>query len=129
MIAFGLKDLAIIRPAADIFDPKVISSTMGAMFQINFEYFDTLAQYKSRFSESGRELYTFTLKDASDIRQTGFNNPFTLVFGNEGAGLSAENEKLGNPIKIPQVGDVDSLNLSIAVGVGIWEATMRSKAV
>lgn len=121
MIAFGLRDLAIIRPAADVFDPKVISSTMGAMFQIDFQYFDSLKEYASK--HSNRKLYTFTSHNAQDIRETKFEKPFSLVFGNEGQGLTTEEENLGTPIQIPQPGNFESLNLSIAVGIGIWEST------
>jgi tRNA G18 (ribose-2'-O)-methylase SpoU len=45
-----------------------------------------------------------------------------LVFGNEGAGLSDEDAALGERVTIPQFGEVDSLNLSISVGVALWEA-------
>jgi TrmH family RNA methyltransferase len=125
MVAFGVYNLAIIKPAADIFDPKVISSAMGAMFQVNIVYYNSLADYKK--ANSTKNLYTFTLDKAKDLREVKFDdkNEVALVFGNEGAGLSAEDAALGERVMIPQFGDVDSLNLSIAVGVGLWEM-MRS---
>jgi TrmH family RNA methyltransferase len=133
MVAFGFYDLAIIRPAADIFDPKVISSTMGALFQARIQYYNSLSDYVEKHgtvSGKKRELYTFTIDDAKDIREVDFkakgkDENYALVFGNEGAGLSAEDAALGTRVMIPQVGDVDSLNLSIAVGVVLWETVRK----
>ncbi len=45
MLGFGYKNLALIEPAVDVFDPKVVRSTMGALFRINFEYFQTWEEY------------------------------------------------------------------------------------
>lgn len=122
MVAFGLYDLAIIRPAADIFDPKVISSAMGAFFQIRFEYFDSLEEYLQKVDKT-RAIYTFVIKNATDIEKIKFTSPASLVFGNEGAGLSEEDANKGTRVTISQKGDVDSLNLSMAVGIGLYVAT------
>lgn len=127
MVAMGVYDLAIIKPAADIFDPKVISSAMGAMFQVRIQYFNSLLEYAGKFNRSveNQNLYTFTLEEAKDIRDVEWkklSSNYSMVFGNEGAGLSAQDVKLGVGVKIPQFGDVDSLNLSIAVGVALWES-------
>lgn len=127
MVAMGVYDLAIVKPAADIFDPKVISSAMGAMFQVRIQYFNSLKDYSDKFDRSAKDqsLFTFTLEEAKDIREVDWKKlptNYSMVFGNEGAGLSSNDVKLGVGVKIPQFGDVDSLNLSIAVGVALWES-------
>jgi TrmH family RNA methyltransferase len=135
LVAFGVYDLAIIRPAADVFDPKVISSTMGALFQVRVEYFNSMESYMGKYGnvehKDGvkRKLYTYTIDEAKDIREVKFagkgdfaDQRVSLVFGNEGAGLSDEDAALGERVTIPQFGEVDSLNLSISVGVALWEA-------
>jgi len=122
-IAFGVKDIAIVRPAADIFDPKVIAASMGAIFQVNFEYFESLTQYKQKY-QTERSFYTFVIKDSKDIREVKFQNPYSLIFGSEAAGLSDADAKLGTAVTIPQIGDVDSLNLSIAVGIALFKAAL-----
>ena len=45
---------------------------------------------------------------------------YALVFGNEGSGLPSEFSKLGQAVRIPHSGEIDSLNLSIAVGIGAY---------
>ena len=49
------------------------------------------------------------------------NPPFTLVFGNESSGLPRELEKLGTKVTIPHSKAIDSLNISVAVGIALHE--------
>jgi len=120
MLGFDVTNLAIIRPAADIFDPMVVRSTMGAIFQINFEYFDSIQEYMAKYSS--RNIYTFMLDGAKDIRGVKFEEPFSMIQGNESKGLPKEFSELGQSIYIPNSAKVDSLNLSVATAIGLWEA-------
>lgn len=125
MLGFDFADLAIIRPAADIFDPMVVRSTMGAVFHIKFEYFDTIQAYLKKYED--RNIYTFMLDGAEDIREVNFKEPFTMIQGNESKGLPEEYKKLGKSIYIPNSKNVDSLNLSVATAIGLWEARRRDE--
>ena len=46
--------------------------------------------------------------------------PYALVFGNEGSGLPPEFAEMGQAVRIPHNDKIDSLNLSIAVGIGAY---------
>jgi TrmH family RNA methyltransferase len=120
MKGFNFNDLAIIKPAADIFDPKVVRSTMGALFQIRFKYFNTIEEYVREYGE--HNLYSFMLNGKENIKDVEFNSPFSLIQGNEAEGLPETYLKLGKSIYIPHGEGIDSLNLSIATGIGIWES-------
>jgi len=120
MKGFNFNDLALIRPAADIFDPKVISSTMGAIFQISFKYFNTIEEYIGEYKD--HNMYSFMLNGKENIKDVKFNTPFSLIQGNESEGLPDSYLDIGKSIYIPQSKDIDSLNLSIASGIGIWES-------
>ena len=120
MKGFDFNDLALIRPAADVFDPKVVRSTMGAVFQIRFEYFNTIEEYIEGYGN--HNLYTFMLNGKESIKDVKFNSPFSLVQGNESEGLPEKYLNIGKSIYIPHSEDIDSLNLSIATGIGIWES-------
>jgi len=114
---FNIKNIAIVGPAADIFNPKVLRASMGSLFSINFQYFDSFLEYQAEFPS--HELYPFMLKGSlpleDRVRDSSFL--FSLIFGNESSGLPDEFSEIGKSIKIPQSISVDSLNLSIAVGV------------
>lgn len=121
-LAFDVVNLAIIKPACDMFDPKVVRSSMGALFKINFEYFNSFGEYRKRFTNN---IYTFRTNADTGINDCKFERPFSLVFGNEGAGLPPEFDGIGQDIKIPQSKNVDSLNLAIAVGITLHHAYIQ----
>jgi len=123
MLGFGLKDLAIIKPGVDIFDPMVIRSTMGAIFNIRFKYFNTFEEYREKYPSNN--LYPFMLDGAKDISDVEFKQPYTLIHGNESEGLSSEFKDIGQSVYIPHSKDIDSLNLSVATAISIWEVSKR----
>lgn len=117
MLAFNFIDLVLIKPAVDIFDPKVVRASMGAVFGINFKYFDSFAEYMQNFN---RAVYTFSGRGNILLPDAKFVQPCSLVFGNEGAGLGSEFDFVGTGVRIPQSSLVDSFNLSVAVGIGLY---------
>ena len=123
MLGFGYKNLALVEPAVDVFDPKVVRSTMGALFRINFEYFQTWEEYIEKYPS--RNNYPFLLEGAKEIREIEFKEPISLVFGNEGKGLPDKFKDIGQSVYIKHGGDIDSLNLSIAAGIGMWESVRK----
>ncbi|OGC45600.1 hypothetical protein A2V49_03855 [candidate division WWE3 bacterium RBG_19FT_COMBO_34_6] len=120
MIGFGINNLAIIRPGVDIFDPKVIRTTMGAIFDLHFEFFNSFQEYKNLYPDNNN-FYPFLLKGDSELTKIKFEQPATLIFGNEGRGLDDFYKKLGKSIKISHSENIDSLNLSIAVGIALHQ--------
>jgi len=120
MLAFGVRDLALVRPAVDAFDPRVVRASMGAVFRMAFAYWDSFDAYLTALP---REVYPLLTDGAVELGSAEFRRPWALVFGNEGAGLGSEFRALGTSIRIPQSGAVDSLNLAIAAGVALYEAT------
>ena len=116
-VGFGFKDLVIIRPGVDPYDPKTIRSSMGALFHIRLSFFDSFDDYYRQFSD--HEIYTFLLKGKrflSEMTQKP-QKPFSLVFGNEATGLPDSFLNYGESIFIKHSKEIDSLNLSIAFGI------------
>ena len=124
MLGFGFSDLGIIKPGADIFNPKTIRASMGAIFQLNFQYFSSFEDYRKNFSQN---VYVFMTDGKETLGKFSFKKPYVFVFGNEGEGLDQKFKKIGDSIKIPQSGKVDSLNLSAAVAVSLYEAMKTNK--
>ena len=118
---FGIKDIAIITPAVDHFDPKTIRASMGADAKVNIETFDTFEKYQAQFS--GNNMYPFMLDGSTLLQETSIVEPFSLIFGNEATGLPAEFQKIGNPIRIEHTNNIDSLNLPIAASIALYEST------
>ena len=120
-LGFGYLDIAVIRPAADCFDPHVIRASMGAIFSLRVTEYDDFDAYHRAFP--GQRLYPFMLDGSMLLGEAvaaGVPREASLIFGNEGAGLSAGFGRMGQAVRIPHSGDIDSLNLSVAAAIGMY---------
>ena len=123
-VGFGIPDLAIIRPGAAICHPKTVRASMGSLFRLNFQYFDSFAEYKRAYGED-RKMYPFMLKGSVglDQLQKDEGELYSLIFGNEATGLPDEFLGEGQSVRIRHTDNIDSLNLSLAAGIAIYEFT------
>ena len=118
MLGFGYQNLVIVRPAVDVFDPKVIRSSMGAIFHLNIQYYDDFMTYYDKFNN--HEFYPLMLKGAKNIHKVSTNHIHSLVFGNESSGLPDEYLAYGQSVFIPHTTSIDSLNLSMSLGLTLF---------
>lgn len=117
-LGFGLEQIAVIRPAVDAFDPKVVRASMGAIFSTEFVYFDSFTEYREQFGK--REMYPFMLDGAVPLQEICSQGTFSLIFGNEATGLPREFADIGTPVVIPHSSRIDSLNLPIAASIAMY---------
>lgn len=80
-VGFGINNVAIIKPAVAIFDPKVVRASMEAIFNINFQYFNTFKDYYNE--NNNNNIYPFILQTTNDLTHVNIKNNYSLVFGNE----------------------------------------------
>lgn len=127
IVGFGIYNIAIILPGADIYNPKTVRASMGALFKLNFELFDSFDEYRMQYPQ--HDIFTFMLngENTLNIKDCPKSKLFSLVFGNEATGLDDSFKNVGTSIMIPQSPDVDSLNLTIAVGVGTYVFVNHNK--
>jgi len=119
MLGFGYKNLSIIKPSIDVFDPKVIRASMGSIFSINIELFDSVEDY---IKINHNQMYPFMLNAEHTLQELEFKKfPHTLAFGNEAHGLDDKFLKIGTPLLIKHSHEIDSLNLSMSVGIALYE--------
>jgi TrmH family RNA methyltransferase len=117
---FAIPNIAIIRPAIDIFDPKVVRASMGALFRVNFRHYEDFGAYKAAFPAQHR--YAFMLGANTYIEDVHFEKPFSLIFGNEASGLPEYFADLCKPVVIGHTHIIDSQNLPIAAGIAMFVA-------
>lgn len=119
-LGFGFEDIAIIRPAVDPFDPRVLRASMGAFFQMNVRVYDDFSAYRANYP--AHALYPFMLDGATELREAVKGRPprYALVFGNEQTGLPAFFKDMGSPVFIAQSDKIDSLNLAMAVSIATY---------
>lgn len=124
MLGFEYHNLIIIRPAVDIFDPKVIRSSMGAIFHLNIQYYDTFEDYYNEYKH--HEYYPLMLKGAKNIHTVTTDKLHSLVFGNESSGLPDDYLNYGQSVFIPHSEHIDSLNLSMALGLTLFHFSKQN---
>lgn len=122
-IGFGIENLAIIEPGADVFNPKVVRASMGSLFQLKFRYYKSFEEYAQTAGE--RKMYPFMLKGAVPLQELkrAPGEVYSLIFGNEATGLPDDFSKIGQSVVIRHTDHIDSLNLALATGIGIYEFT------
>ena len=119
MVGFGYTDLAIIKPAVDYFNPKVVRASMGAVFMLNVVEFNNMEDY---LQSNNFKKFFFMLKGENLLGKfTVPKQNYALVFGNEAHGLPDYLLNLGNSVKIEHNNKIDSLNLPISVGMALYE--------
>ena len=125
-LGFGVEDVALIRPCVDVFDPRVVRASMGSMFQLRIHTYDTFeADQQDHPAHLRYPVMLDGSKSLPEVLAGDIPEKWTLVFGNEGSGLPTEFAKKGQPVRIPSNERIDSLNLSIAASIGVYEFTRK----
>lgn len=119
----GITGVIMSSDTVDIFNPKVIRSTMGSIYRVPFIYEDNLLQTMSRLHEKGVKTYAAHLQGKDYYDSISFKEPAAFLIGNEGNGLTEELARVaGHYLKIPMEGKVESLNAGIAAALLMYEA-------
>ena len=129
---FGINAIFASYDTVDVFNPKVVQSTMGAIFRVRFHYCDLESVCKG-FMEAGGRVYG-TFLDGKDIYscnlETGLDCPVMAVMGNESEGISDRISKIVSdrlfipPYPADEPGS-ESLNVSVATAVTVAEFRLR----
>lgn len=122
----GVTGVLMSRETVDIYNPKVVRSTMGSIFRVPFCYVEDLTKCIKKLKEEDFLVYSAHLQGTSFYDQD-YRNPTIFCIGNEGNGLSKELSEAANcKIRIPMLGKVESLNAATASTVLMYEA-MRQR--
>lgn len=130
---FGIKAVFATRDTVDVFNPKVVQATMGAIFRVRMHYVDLPALSKAVLSHGGHIFGTFLDGDNmySKTLDDGSHSPSMIVIGNESNGISESMSALVTdrlyipPYPADQPGS-ESLNAAIATAITVAEFRRRS---
>lgn len=124
----GITGLIMSRDTVDIYNPKVIRSTMGSAFRVPFLYADDLMMTVKKLKEAGIRLYAAHLEGEKDYESEDYTKASGFLIGNEGNGLTDELAHQADAwIKIPMCGKVESLNAAIAASILMFEAARQRR--
>lgn len=118
----GVTGIVLSKDCVDVYNPKVIRSTMGSVYRMPFYYAEDLLQEIRRIKEMGIITYAAHLEGCADYDKEDYKKPCAFFIGNEGNGLRDEVANAADIyIKIPMNGQVESLNAAIASAVLMFE--------
>ena len=121
---------AIVVPAkggAPI-NSDAVKTSAGALLSIPVCREEDLTEALKFIAASGIKLVAATEKATNDYTNAKLNNPLAIVMGSEEDGIAPENLRFCNEtVRIPLLGNIESLNVSVAAGVLIYEALRQRK--
>lgn len=120
--AFGVDGVVLSRDCCDIYAPKVIRGSMGAVFRQPFAVVDDLPAFIRAFNEFGTSYAAVLDRDSKSLCDCDFSAKTLCAVGNEGNGLSeAVVSACSHKVFIPMKGGAESLNVAAAASILIWE--------
>ena len=126
--AAGVTGVIMSHDCVDIYNPKVIRSTMGSVYRMPFVYVEHLPETLEVLAEAGIHSYAAHLKGKNSYDQEDYTKGTAFLIGNEGNGLRDEVADVAECyIKIPMCGEVESLNAAVASSVLMFEAARQRR--
>ena len=124
----NLKQIILSNDSADPYNPKVVRSTMGAIFRVNIIQADNLKEKLEEIQKNNFKVMVTSLEAKKTIYEADFDK-CAIVIGNEANGVSKEIQNMANEkVIIPMLGKTESLNASVAASIMIYEYVRRKQA-
>lgn len=124
----GVTGVLMSSGCVDLYNPKVIRSTMGSVYRMPFYYTEDLKSSLLWLKEKGVTLYAAHLKGESSYDRQDYRGASGFLIGNESKGLSDETADLADVyVKIPMCGKVESLNAAVASSILMYEVNRQRR--
>ena len=119
----GVDGIIMSSRTADVYNPKVIRSTMGSVYRVPFLYTDDLCGTIYTLKEHDISVYAAHLDGTKYYDEFDYCPGTAFLVGNEGSGLQRETAECADKLlKIPMEGEVESLNAAVASSILLYEA-------
>ena len=126
--AAGVTGVIMSKDTVDIYNPKVIRSTMGSIYRVPFVYVENLPDTLDVMKKHRITAYAAHLAGKNAYDKENYEGGTAFLIGNEGNGLRDEvSERADILIRIPMAGEVESLNAAVASTVLMFEAARQRR--
>lgn len=117
----GLSQVIVSKRSGDVYNSKVVRSTMGAIFRVNVIESDDLVNTIKNIKKHKYTVVSTALDTNNNIYDIEYKK-VAIVIGNEANGVSKQIQEISDKkIKIPMLGRTESLNASVATGIVLYE--------
>ncbi len=125
--SIGLTQILVSKGTADVYNAKVVRSTMGAIFRVKIIECEDLKQTLKEIKKHKFKIVVSSLQTENTIYDISYNKK-VIVIGNEANGVELEIQELADEkIKIPMIGKTESLNASVATGIILYEYVRQKR--
>jgi len=122
---FGFEQVLLNKGCADIYNPKTVRSSMGAVMKMNCIKTSNLKNSIEKYFPNHLIIGTF-LDGNKDISDVSTKHKIGIIFGNESKGISEELlSVIDEKITITGSGKFDSLNVAVASGIILYELSVK----
>lgn len=119
--SIGLKQIIVAQGSGDIFNPKVVRSTMGAIFRVKVKESQDIQKTVAEIKKHKFKVVSTSLATDKSIYDVKYEKS-AIIIGNEANGVSKELQDASDElVKIPMLGNTESLNASVATGIVLYE--------
>ncbi|UJH66549.1 23S rRNA (guanosine(2251)-2'-O)-methyltransferase RlmB [Allomuricauda sp. SCSIO 65647] len=125
-VCCGVDAIVVPKTGSAPINDDTVKTSAGAAFNIPIAKVDHLKDAVFYLQSSGIEIIAATEKTENSIYDVSFNKPCAVIMGSEGKGISPSLLKLADhSAKLPMLGDIESLNVSVACGVFLYEVVRQ----
>lgn len=124
----GVHALVVPKRGSAEINPDAIKTSAGALYKIDVCREEDLTQTVRFLQDSGVKVVVCTEKTSDTIYQQDYTGPLALIMGSEDEGVSNQLIRIADGLaKIPMMGEIGSLNVSVASGVVLFEAVRQRR--
>ncbi|MBN2029342.1 RNA methyltransferase [bacterium] len=122
---FGFENIVIGEGSVDMYNPKVLQSTMGSVFHVHFIQNQNLFSFVRDLKKKGYQIIA-TSSDGDEEKVKVHQNPFAVIMGSETVGIDKEILKLvDHKYRIKGCGKAESLNVAVATGIVLSKLALK----
>lgn len=125
--SIGLSQILVSKETADAYNPKVVRSTMGAIFRVKIIQCEDLKKTLKEVKKHKFKIVVSALQTDNTIYDIEYHKK-VIIIGNEANGVEKEIQDLADEkVKIPMPGKTESLNASVATGIILYEYVRQKR--
>ena len=118
----GMTAVVLSKECVDLFNPKVVRSTMGALFRVPYYVAQDITTEVERLQKKGFTMYAAALSAEREFTSCDYAGKVGILIGNEAKGLKKETcETAEQKVKIPMEGQLESLNAAVSAALLMYE--------
>lgn len=122
----GMTGVILSRESVDLFNPKVVRATMGAIFRQPFVYVEDIYATVHLMQKNGYQIFGTAMEGSVCYDEADYRKKVGIVIGNEAVGMTEQMlSMVDKKVRIPMAGKLESLNAAVAAALFMYETARQ----